>query len=398
MRGPRPVGEEVGVAREARWGVPPATEPRRGPGKKVLRAAMVAVLVPAAGCPPAKPDVALPPLSGSLELEVVAALGPAEGLSDVRALALTGTVLLVGDAEGLFLFDVADPTGPQSLASMRDRPVDEVTASGPTAFTIDVAGSHVLRAVDLSDPAAPRTAAEVDAVTLIFGGLAVDDGLLWHAVGSNPPSRLHHDLGDLSRSCDAPDRERGAMDIWLHGDLAFEAIHFDDFAGDELDGNGAFGIAVCRVERGGDCPDIELADVLYADTHDQNRSAFERASASDLQVWFDGTSSRLYATGEQRLRSLEVASDGQLSELDALDLPEALGVAGDPAGPAGTAVAVTNGDLLLVDAGQPDALELAAILETPGVTRAILAAGDGAHFFAGDSEGGVLVVRYGVAP
>lgn len=362
------------------------------------RPATALVLALVSGCPPAKPEVALPPASGALELEVVAELGAAEGLADVRALALAGTILLVGDAEGLFLFEVGDPAAPQPLGSLRDRPVDDVVASGTLAFTIDINGSHILRALDLSDPREPRTAAETEAVSLIFGGLAIDDGLLWHAVGSNPPSRLYRDPASLSSTCTGPDRERGAMDVWLHGDLAFESVHFDDFAGDELDGNGAFGIVVWRVERVTDCPDIELADILYADTHAQNRSAFERSSASDLQVWFDASRSGLYATGEQRLRSLEVASDGQLSELDALELPEALGVSGDPNGPAGTVVAVTNGDLLLVDARQPAALELAAVLETPGIARAALAAGDGAHFFLGDSDSGVLVVRYGEPP
>jgi hypothetical protein len=360
--------------------------------------AAIAIVALAAGCPPGKPDVALPPASGALELEVLASLGPAEGLADVRALALAGPLLLVGDQEGLFLFDVADPEAPVALGSLTDRPVDDVVVSGQLAFTIDISGSHRLRALDLVDPRAPSVRAETESVTLTFGGLAVGDGLLWHAVGSNPPSRLYRDPAGLGASCTGPDRERGAMDVWLHGDLAFESIHFDDFAGDDLDGNGAYGIAVWRVARGSGCPSIELADVLFADTHARNRSAFERSSASDLQVWFDASARRLYATGEQRVRSLEVAPDGRLTELDALDLPEALSVAGDPTGPSGTALAVTNGDLLLVDAARPDRLELAAVLETPGVTRAVIAAGDGAHFFAGDSERGVLVVRYGVAP
>jgi uncharacterized membrane protein len=59
VRGPRPVGEEVGAAREARLGVPPATEPRRGPGKTVRAVLLALVLAGVAG--PVRAEPASPP-------------------------------------------------------------------------------------------------------------------------------------------------------------------------------------------------------------------------------------------------------------------------------------------------------------------------------------------------
>jgi hypothetical protein len=54
MKGPLPVDEEVGAARAARLGVPPATEPRRGQGKKMTRAPAALLLVAACFAPEAR--------------------------------------------------------------------------------------------------------------------------------------------------------------------------------------------------------------------------------------------------------------------------------------------------------------------------------------------------------
>jgi hypothetical protein len=50
MRGPQPVGEEVGHAREARRGVAPTTTPRRGLGKTVRSVVLLLAIGLAAAC------------------------------------------------------------------------------------------------------------------------------------------------------------------------------------------------------------------------------------------------------------------------------------------------------------------------------------------------------------
>jgi hypothetical protein len=47
--GPRPVGEEVGAARAARSGAPPATEPRRGPGRQYPRGRLAGLALDGVG-------------------------------------------------------------------------------------------------------------------------------------------------------------------------------------------------------------------------------------------------------------------------------------------------------------------------------------------------------------
>ncbi len=358
----------------------------------LARLAAVAMVPALAGCPPTKPVVELPPVTGALTTTVVGALAGAGGPRDPRALVVAAGTLYVGDVDGLFIYDLGDPAAPTLRARILDRRVDDVAVLGDRAYTIDVDGSHLLAELDVADPGAPRVIGERESQTLIFGGLAARPGLLWHAVGSNPPSRLYLD-GD--RTCRAPDRERGAMDIWLDERWAYETVHFDDFAGDGLDGNGAFGLVTFAIDPSpSGCPRITPADILYFDDHDQNRSALERRGASDLQVGIEPGSDRIFVTGEQRLRSVAVGADGRMTELGALPLPDALAVAVDGTVPGQPVAAVSNGDVLLVDARSPTALALGSVVETLGDSRALAFAGDGRHLYAASEDAGVIIIRY----
>jgi hypothetical protein len=359
----------------------------------VSRGLALAGLTLCAGCPPDKPTVELPPISGALTAELVGTLGGPDGPRDPRALVVVGTTLYVADVDGLHLFDLADPAAPVRLGRALDRNLHDVAVTGDRAYVLDINGTHRVTELDVGDPRAPSVTREVTSKTLVFGGLAARPGLLWHAVGSNPPSQLFHDLGEPP--CDAPDRERGAMDIWLGDGVAYETIHFDDFAGDGLDGNGGYGLVSFVVEpRTGACPRVTPADILFFDTHARNRSRHERRWASDLQVAIARGGDLLFVTGEQRLRSVTVGAGASLSELGALPLPEALAVAVDEVDAAFPVVAVTNGDLLLIDARDPAALELAAVVETGGVTRAVVMAGDGRHLYASIEDAGIAIVRF----
>lgn len=359
----------------------------------VVRAGLVTLL---AGCVvEPRPVVPLPTPDGSLRAEIVARLGAETGLRDVRNLMVSGETLLVADAGGLFVFGLTDPGAPVLLSKVAPGPVDKVAARDGRAYTIDVAGSDRLRAFDISAPTAPVETASLPAITRTFGGLAARPGLLWHAVGSSPPSRIYFgDPIDRSASCAAPDRERGAMDVWLAGDRAFQSVHFDDYAGDGFDGNGGFGLAILDIDSdGGTCPRVSVADVVLAPTHSLNRSRHERPSNSDLQVDYDADRSVLYMTGEQRLRLLAIDAGGHAAEMARLDLPEVLDVAIRPEG-GGAVAGLANGDFLLVDARLPDHPSLSAVVATSGIARSVAASGTSPHFYVGDSEGGVLVVRY----
>ena len=189
------------------------------------------------------------------------------------------------------------------------------------------------------------------------------------------------------------------MEVSIVGDLAFVSVHFDDFAGDSLDGNGAFGIAIFEIEeQTSGCPIITPAEIILSPTHFRNRSEFERSSSSDLQVAYDPDRRALFMTGEQRVRRFKLNEDLQAEEQTHLELPEVLDVAVDTSGSDGPVLGLANGDFLLVDAREDGALHFAGLVETPGVARVVAAAGDGAHFFVGDSEGGIAVIRYEVAP
>jgi hypothetical protein len=351
------------------------------------------------GCSaPPKPEVFLPSVDSDLQAELVAQISAEDGMGDVRFLTVDGTLLYVAASGGLFIYDVQDPEAPTLLGQDPYGHADRVAVVGDRAYTIDVSGSDLLRVFDVRDPTAPTLVHEQEAISRIFSGLAGAPGMLWHAVGSNPPSQIYR-TDDLSLSCSAPDQERGAMDISLVGDLAFVSVHFDDFAGDKLDGNGAFGIALFEVEqKASGCPKISPLEIIIAPTHFNNRSEFERGSSSDLQVAYDPESRALFMTGEQRVRRFVLDEDFQAEEVAYLDLPEVLDVAIDTSSSDGPVLGLANGDFLLVDAREDEALHFAGQIETPGIARGVAAAGDGAHFFVADSEGGIAVIRYEVAP
>lgn len=358
------------------------------------RGLVVGAVLACAGCPPPNVETELPALSGALTAEIVSTLGGPGGPRDPRALVVVGTVLYVADVDGLFVYDVAVPAAPTLLATVAGR-VDDIAVDGNRAYTIQISGTHRLTEIDVSTPAAPQVLREVASRTLVFGGIAARSGLIWHAVGANPPSRVFRDLG--SEHCDAPDRERGAMDIWLGDGLAFETIHFDDFAGDGLDGNGAYGLASFVIENSpGRCPSVTLGAVLFFETHAKNRSQFERGSQSDLQAALHPGGGLIYVTGEQRLRSVAVDAEGRMTELDALPIPDVLAVAVDASRANREVIAVGNGDLVLVDARDPAALEAAVIVPSSGITRAVAFATDGRHVVATNGAEGLVIVRYDV--
>ncbi len=342
-----------------------------------------------AGCPPDKPVVELPPPSGALRAERVAlSLVPAP--RDIRVLRVDGQRLFVGDAGGLWIYDVTDPASPLLLGRVDGSPVDDLAVVGSTVLLLEIAASAPLRAFDIANPASPRATAEVAATTLTFGGIAAREDLVWHAVGSNPPSTLFT-APDLARGCDGPDAERGAIGVWMDDRFAYETVHFDDYAGDGLDGNGAYGVVSFRIDQAGGCPQATPLDIFFFDTHSLNRSQFERSSAGDLQLAF--LDSDVFATGEQQVRRLAVDGAGRFTERAAVPVPDALQVTVDAAGPCGAVVAVGNGDVVLICAG--DELEVAAAVTTPGVTRELAAVGDGRHLFV-DDDAGLTLIRYEV--
>ncbi len=352
-----------------------------------------ALLVCLAACVDPKPTVPMPEVRSNLRPALVASVPPEAGPSDARTLTLAAGRLYIADGTGLYIVDASNPTAPTVLGALRGAAIDRVAVRDGTAFAI-AAGAKKLRVIDVSSPASPRLASEVDSPSLIFSGIDARPGLVWHATGGVPPSRLFYGpTVDARASCSAPDRERGAMDVWLRGDRAIVSIHYDDFAGDGIDGNGAFGWLLFAIEGKSACPRVVLTDKIFADTHAANRSAFERSANSDLQADYDPASGRLYLTGEQRLRILDVDGSGRASELGRIDLPDALDVAVDTTFAGGHVAGLANGAFLVVDARNPRDPRFGGALDTPGTARAVVAAGDGAHFFVGDSEGGVAVVR-----
>lgn len=356
---------------------------------------LVGCLVTLTGCSEAKPAVELPTIEPGYRVEPVGSL--ADSLIDVGYLATSGELLLVADESGLHIYDITDPGRPSFVAALTDVPVHRVRPVGDVAYIIDVDGDNRLRTVDLSDPRAPAVIAEVYSPTARFGGLDAQPGLIWHAVGQIPPSRLYYgDSVDDGRVCHAPDRERGTMDAWLFDDLAVVSIHFDDFAGDSLDGGGAFGFALYRL--GGpasDCPELTLGDIVFISGHDKNRSAFEQPQNSDLQAAFDAAERTLYITGEQTLASFAVDTSARVDALGTLAIPELIDVELDTScAECGPLALVTNGDFGLVDASSPDALRLVGYVETAGISRSAAPAGDGRHVYIADGERGVAIVRY----
>lgn len=351
----------------------------------------VAVVVALGGCPGVepKPDVSLPPVDSTLGGVEVARI---DDVGDVRGLAVDGAFLYVAHDGGLSIYDVQDPASPVAVTTVDTGRVDAVAIADGRAYTIDIGASHTLSVVDVSTPASAEVVDSAHAISLTFGGIAAQPGLLWHAVGSNPPSQLYYDLDELS-ACDAPDRERGAMDAHLAGDRAFATTHFDDYAGDGFDGNGAFGLSVFAVEaRDGACPGVELTDIVFFDTHAKNRSEYERSSNSDLQVDYDVDAQLLYVTGEQRLRVLDVDAQGLATELDTIDIPEVLDVSISPTGGGAAIAGLANGDFQIIDARTPAVLRYAGAVETPGIARVVAAVAGTGYFFVGDSDAGVAVV------
>lgn len=351
---------------------------------------MAVALLACAGCPPDKPAVELPAPSGAVRA-VLLPLELVPGPRDVRTLRVESERLYVGDADGLWIYGITDPASPVLLGRVAGPPVDDLAVVGSRVILLEIAASAPLRAVDLADPGSPQLTAEVPATTLTFGGIAARSDVVWHAVGSNPPSTLFTGP-DLATGCDGPDAERGAVGVWLDDRFAYETVHFDDYAGDGLDGNGAYGLVSYRLGRDGACPEATPADIFFFDTHSRNRSQFERSSAGDLQLAFlDDT---VFATGEQQVRRLDVDASGRFSERGAVPIPDALQVTVDAAGPCGPVLGVANGDVVLVCAAGE--LEVAALVVTPGITREVAAAGDGRHLFAADEITGLAVIRYEV--
>ena len=358
---------------------------------RIIATGVAAVL---AGCPSVepKPDVSYPLIESGLGgVEVARIAGPEIG--DVRDLAVDGATLYVAHDGGLVLYDVTDPASPVVVSTLAMGRVDAIAVNEGRVYAIDIGGTHTLSVIDVSDPGSAAIIDSTRAVSLTFGGIAAGPGLLWHAVGSNPPSQLYYDLDELS-ACDAPDRERGAMAAWLEGDRAFATTHFDDFSGDGFDGNGAFGLSIFEIDqRDGECPGVELTDIVFFDTHAKNRSEHERSSNSDLQAAYDAPSQLLYLTGEQRLRVLDIDGAGHARELDALDMPEVIDVAIAPMFGGGAIVGLANGDFQIVDARAPAVLRYAGGVATPGTARVVAASVDGTHFFVGDSDAGVAIIR-----
>ncbi len=352
------------------------------------RWAALTILV-CAGCPPEKPVVELPAPSGALRAErVTLSLDPAP--RDIRVLRIDGRHLFVGDSGGLWIYDVTEPASPRLLGRVAGAPVDDLAVLGTTVILLEIAAAAPLRAFDIAVPASPRATAEIAATTLTFGGIAARQDLVWHAVGSNPPSTLFTGP-DLARGCDGPDVERGAIGVWMDDRFAYETVHFDDYAGDGLDGNGAYGVVSYRIDQAGECPRVTPIDIFFFDTHSRNRSQFERSSAGDLQLAFlDG---ELFATGEQQVRRLAVDGAGRFTERAAVPVPDAIQVTVDATGPCGAVVAVGNGDVVLICADED--LEVAAVVTTPGVTRELAAVGDGRHLFV-DDDAGLSLIRYEV--
>jgi hypothetical protein len=189
------------------------------------------------------------------------------------------------------------------------------------------------------------------------------------------------------------------MELNMVDGLAFASTHFDDFSGDGLDGNGTFGVAIFEVEsQASGCPRITPREVIVSPTHFLNRSAYERGASSDLQTTYDPESRSLFMTGEQRVRLFELSNDHRATELADLDLPEVVDVALDLSFAGGRVLGLANGNFLLVEASTGDELSFAGEVETPGNARVVAPAGDGRHFFVGDSKGGIAVIEYGGPP
>ncbi len=96
-------------------------------------------------------------------------------------LTLRGDLLAVAaDCEGMFLLDVADPTGPAVLGVFTGPgDVTRVALSGERALVADYTGG--LSVVDISDPRRPRSLGEWDEG--IVGDVAAGDGLAYLAMG-----------------------------------------------------------------------------------------------------------------------------------------------------------------------------------------------------------------------
>ena len=350
----------------------------------------VALIVTAVGClPPAKESVELPPSTSDLEAELVTSI--ATDLIDVRNLVVKGDRLYVADASGLHIFDITDRAQPSALGTISDGPVNSVAILDDRAYLIEINDDR-LREWNISNPSSPVAITDVFSLTRTFGALAARDGLVWHAVGSSPPSRLYYRQPlDIDAACLGADNERGAMGVWLFDGLTVLAIHFDDFAGDDFDGRGGYGFAITNVGPTTDgCPDLDVRDVVLIPSHANNRSEFEAGSNSDLQASYDPGRRTLVLTGGQRLRKMTISPRGEAQDVQTLLFPEILDASIDSSG----VVVVANGDVGIVD-GRLGGLEFSQLVTTPGTARAVAVAGDRRHVYVADGEAGLAVIVYG---
>ncbi len=356
-----------------------------------LTIALVTMLVIGCTPTPGKPDVQLPPVQSN-DYQAQSVLTFFAG-RNVRELEVVGTTLYVGHDLGLALFDIASPANPLLLSELSLHRADSIATDGQTLYAIDISGTNALSTIDVSAPTTPELIASDDATTLTFGGLALNDDLLWRAVGSNPPSQVYQRQAPLT-SCNAPDKERGVMDVWLTPHWGFASVHFDDYAGDGLDGNGSYGMVAYRLTTTNDCPTLESTDIFFFDTHAKNRSTYERSSNSDLQFASLANLDRIYLSGEQTLRSLSFDQDsGTFGLLAELPIPELLDVDVAVTSEGDELLGLANGNFQLVDAANHASLLYVQEVSTSDVSRLVRDARDGRHFYiAGDD--GITIIEY----
>jgi hypothetical protein len=144
----------------------------------------VSALCGLAGCPPGKPTVDLPTPTGALRASLAPVL---DGPEDIRVLEVAGDRLYAGDVRGLVIYSIADPARPVELGRISGT-VDDIAIVDRVAILLAVDGNARLRSFDVTDATAPLLIADSPGTTLTFGGVAARVDLVWHAVGSNPPS------------------------------------------------------------------------------------------------------------------------------------------------------------------------------------------------------------------